>query len=168
MPVLTISNGLYSNAHEIVEHFKTDSGCEVITDEDIARQAASGHGIKLSTIQKVIQSKQIAFNDFTHEKEKCIACLRHVVSKHLLTGNCLFHGFSGHLIPRRVSHVMRILIMTDKETRIKNAMNFHGKFRKEALKMINNSDGQAIYWTKEFIGKNALDESLYDIVIPTD
>ncbi len=168
MPVLTISNGLYSNAQEIIEHFKANSGCAVIADQDIARQAASGYGIKLSTVQKVIQSKQIAFNDFTHEKEKCIACLRQVVSKHLKTGNCLFHGFLGHLIPKRVSHVMRILIMTDKETRIKNAMSLHGKSRKEALKMINNSDGQAILWTKEIIGKNAFDESLYDIVIPTD
>ncbi len=168
MPVLTISNGLYSNAQEIVEHISTNSGYPVVTDQEIAEQTASEHGIKPSIIQKAIQNKQIAFNDFTHDKEKCIACLRHIISRHLKTGNCLFHGFLGHLIPKKVSHVMRILIMTDKETRIKNGMVLHGKSRKEALKMINHSDGQAILWTKEIIGKNAFDESLYDIVIPTD
>ena len=168
MTVLTIFNGLYSNAKKIITQLETTSGYTVITDKQIVDRTASIHNLKLSTIQKVLQSKQIAFNDFTHEKEKCIACLRQTVSEYLQADNCIFHGISGHLIPKSISHVMRILIITDKETRIKNGMTNHGSSRKETLKTINHFDRNAILWTKEILDKNAFDESLYDMLIPTD
>ena len=168
MPVLTITSGLYSNAQKIIAQLGTNSEYTLITDKEIIDQTAANHHLKPSTIQKVLQSKQIAFNDFTHEKEKCIACLRQTVSEYLQTGNCMFHGILGHLIPKKVSHVIRILIMTDKATRIKNGMTHHGNSRKETLKTINYFDGHAILWTKEIVGKKAFEESLYDIVIPTD
>lgn len=168
MAVLTISNGLYSNAKKIVADLAASSGYTIITDEQIMDQAVSRHNIKQSTVQKVIQSKQITFNDFTHEKEKTIACLKQIISEYLQTGNCLFHGILGHLIPKHLSHVLRILVITDKERRIKNGMEFSGKSRKEILKSINHFDNLAILWTQETMGKNAFKESTYDIVIPTD
>ena len=168
MPVLTISNGLYSNAKEIIAQLEANHGYTVITDQRIIDRTASKYKIKTSTIQKTIQSKQIAFNDFTHEKEKCIVCLKQIISEYLQTDDCLFHGILGHLIPRKISQVMRILIITDKTTRIKNGMNFHGSSQKEALKAINLFDKHAILWTTGILGKKAFDAALYDMVIPTD
>jgi len=168
MPVLTISNGLYSNAKEIVAQLEADHGYMVITDKQIIDRTSSQYKIKTSTIQKIIHNKQIAFNDFTHEKEKCIVCLKHVLSQYLLTNNCLFHGIIGHLIPKKISQVMRILIITDKTTRIKNGIAFHGSSQKETVRAINLFDKHAILWTTEITGKKAFDESLYDMVIPTD
>jgi CheY-like chemotaxis protein/cytidylate kinase len=168
MPVLTLSNGLYSNAKKIVGQLEENSGYTIITDKQIMEQTASKHNIKLPTIQKVIQSKQIAFNDFTHEREKCLACLKQVIAQYLQAGNCLFHGILGHLIPRQITHVIRILVITDKETRVKNGMAHHNNSRKDVLKAINHFDKLAILWTRGTIGKKAFDESLYDIVIPTD
>ena len=168
MPVLTISNGLYSNAKEIVAQLEANHGYTVITDNIIIDRTSSKHKIKTSTIQKIIQSKQIAFNDFTHEKEKCIACLKETISEYLQTDNCLLHGILGHLIPRKISQVMRILIITDKTARIKNGINLHGNSQKETLKTINRFDKHAILWTNGILGKKVFDASLYDMVIPTD
>ncbi|NOX32954.1 MAG: response regulator [Deltaproteobacteria bacterium] len=168
MPVLTLSNGLHSNAKKIVAQLEVNSGYAIITDKMIIEKTASRHHLKLSTIRKVILTKQIAFNDFTHEKEKCMACLKQVVAQYSQTDNCLFHGILGHLIPRQITHVIRILVITDKETRVKNCMALNNSSRKEALKEINRFDKLAILWTRQTIGKKAFDESIYDIVIPTD
>lgn len=169
MPVLTISNGLYSNAQKIIKQLKKTYGYTIVTDTEIIDQTAAKHNIKPSVIQKVFQSKQIAFNDFTHEKETCIACLRQIISEHVKTGDCLFHGFLSHLIPKRVSQVMRVLIITDKETRIKNGLAaLPGSSKKDVLKAINLFDKHAILWTTGILHKKAFDQSLYDMVIPTD
>jgi CheY-like chemotaxis protein/cytidylate kinase len=168
MPILTLSNGLYSNAKKIVDELKTQHGYTIITDDQIIDLTSTKHGIKKSTLYKVIQSKQIAFNDFTHEKEKCIACLKQILSQHLKADNHLFHGMLGHLIPKRISQIMRILIITNKETRIKNGIKLHGSSKKDTIKAINLFDKHAILWTSSIAGKKAFDPSLYDIVIPSD
>lgn len=168
MPVLTISNGLYSNAQTIVNGLEEHSGYTLITDKDIIEETAKRHDLKLSTIKKVLQNKQIMFNNYTREKEKCISCLKQTTSEFLEKDNCIFHGFLSHLIPVDVSHLLKVLIITDKETRVKNGMEHHGNTKKETLKTINNFDRQTILLSKEIIGKSAFEESLYDIVIPTD
>lgn len=168
MAIFTISNGLHSNAQKIVEQLQVNYPYAITTDKEIIAKTALIHNINPSTLQKVIQNKQIPFNDFTHEKEKCIAYLKQVISKYLQTENCIFHGLLGHLIPKQISQVMRILIITDKKTRIKNGLHLHGNSEKETLNAINLSDRHAILWTTETVGKKAFDASLYDIVIPTD
>ena len=131
MPVITLSNGLYSNAGEIATQICREYNCSLITDQDIIDTTSQKYHIKPSTIRKVMESKAIAFNDFTHEKEKCTACLKRIVALQVRKGNCLLHGMSGHLIPRHISHVLRILVITDRETRIRNGMQRTGKSRKE-------------------------------------
>jgi CheY-like chemotaxis protein/cytidylate kinase len=168
MPVLTISNGLYSNAQKIIDGLGKKLGYTLITDRDIIEQTAKQHDLKPATIKKVLQNKQIMFNNYTREKEKCIACLKQTTSEFLERDKCLLHGFLGHLVPVSVSHLIRVLIITDKETRVKNGMEHHGNTKKETLKTINNFDKQTILLSKEIMGKSAFEESLYDIVIPTD
>lgn len=168
MPILMITNGLYSNAQEIIDNLGKKIGCPVITDKDIIDQTTKRTGIKQTTLQKVIESKYLAFNDFTHEREKCIACIKQTISEYLQTGNCLFHGIIGHLIPKHISHAMRVLIITDKETRIKNGMTLHDISKKEAVKAITRFDKHAFLWSNAIVGKKAWKKSLYDIVIPTD
>jgi two-component system response regulator CpxR len=168
MPILMITNGLYSNAQEIIDNLGKKIGCPVITDKDIIEQTTKRTGIKQTTLQKVIESKHLAFNDFTHEREKCIACIKQTISEYLQIGNCLFHGIIGHSIPKHISHVMRVLIITDKETRIKNGMALHGISKKEVVKAITRFDKHAFLWSNAIVGKKAWEKSLYDIVIPTD
>jgi CheY-like chemotaxis protein len=168
MPVITLSNGLYSNAGEIATQICREYNCSLITDQDIIDTTSQKYHIKPSTIRKVMESKAIAFNDFTHEKEKCTACLKRIVALQVRKGNCLLHGMSGHLIPKHISHVLRILVITDRETRIRNGMQRTGKSRKETEKDILNSDKYSILWTTGLTGKKAFDSALYDIVIPTD
>ncbi len=168
MPALTLSNGLYSNAHKIIENLKKNSKYTIITDKDIIDQTATKHEISQSTIKKVIQSKSITFNDFTNEKGKCLSYLKQTVSEYFQKGNCLFHGVLGHFIPAHATQVMRILVMTDKKTRVKNGIKIHLNSQKDTLKSINNFDKLSILLCKEITGSNFFDESLYDIVIPTD
>ena len=168
MPIATITNGKYANAESIVQALSQELGCKVIQDQEIIDETARIYNIRTAVLQKVIDTKPFAFNDFTHTREKCIACLRKIIVDHVSGGNCIFHGLLGHLIPYQTSHVMKILIIADKTERIKNGMAMHGLPEKEAEKTISISDKRAILWTNALFGKKAWDKSLYDIVIPSD
>lgn len=167
MPVIYVTNGLYANSKDIVQMFSEKFNCSIITDADIIEKTHQTSKIKKATLQKVLESKQIAFNDFTHDKEKSIIAFKKSLSDLVKEGNCIFYGLLGHLIPKEVSHIMRILIIAAKEKRLHNAMVKNNLSEKEATKEIYNSDKQAFLWTASLFNKKAWDETLYDIVIPS-
>ncbi len=168
MSVLTITSGLYSNAEKIVNNLSKQLNSKIITDTDIIEKTHQVYNIKLTTLQKVVESKQIAFNDFTHEKEKCTALLKKTVSEFVSKGSCIFYGNTGHLVPEEVTHVMKVLIISNKEQRIENGMKNFDLSKKDVIKNIETSDKYAFLWTNFLFGKKAWNKSLYDIVIPTD
>ncbi len=168
MPIITISNGIYSNANESVSELSKVLNCKIVTDNEIIKETAQRDGIKETTLLKVLQSKQIAFNDFTNEKERCRASMKKTLSDYILKGNCIFHGIIGQLIPEYVSHVLRVLIITDKDHRTKNGMEKYSLSEKEVMKNIKTSDTISFLWSNTVSGKKAWDKSLYDIVIPSD
>jgi two-component system response regulator CpxR len=167
MSILSITNGLFANSEKIIEMLASKLNYKIITDKDIIEKTHREYNIKLASLQKVAESKQISFNDFTHEKEKCIAALKKTLAGFVREGNCIFHGLMGHLIPKEVSHIMRILIIAEKKQRIQNAMSKNNLSEKEATKEIYNSDKIAFLWTSFLFQKKAWDNSLYDIIIPS-
>ena len=168
MSVLTITSGLYSNSKKIINNLLEQLNSKVITDADIIEKTNQIYNVKLATLKKVVESKQIAFNDFTHEKEKCTALLKNTISEFVSQGSCIFHGNLGHLIPKEVSHVMRVLIISNKDQRIKNGIKNLGLSEKDVIKNMEISDKYAFLWTNFLFGKKAWNNSLYDIIIPTD
>ncbi|MCD6185076.1 MAG: response regulator [Deltaproteobacteria bacterium] len=168
MSVLTITSGLYSNAEEIVNNLSEKLNSKLITDAEIIEKTNQVYNIKLARLQKIVESKQIPFNDFTHEKEKGTALLKKTISDFVGQGQCIFYGNLGQLIPKNISHVMRVLIIANKKQRIENGMKNFGLSEKEVIKNIETSDKSLFLLTNSLFGKKAWDESLYDIVIPTD
>ena len=168
MSVLTITSGLYSNAENIINDLSKKLNSKLITDEEIIEKTVGAYDIKSATLQKIVEGKKIPFNDFTREREKGTALLKKTISGFVAGDSCIFHGNLAHLIPKDVSHVMRVLIIADRKRRIKNGMKNFGLSEKEVAKNMEISDRHAFLLTNSLFGKKAWDESLYDIVIPTD
>jgi len=168
MAIITITSGVYSNAESIVERLSAYIGYQVLTDDEIFEETSRVFDIKTSVLKKVIDNKPLAFNDFTHARERCVACLKKTVSNYVSQGGWIFHGLLGHLISTQVSHVMKVLIIANKETRKQNGKDGHGLSDKDVQKNITNADKTAILWTNSLFEKKAWDKSLYDLVVPTD
>ncbi len=168
MSIIAITSGKYSNASDIADQLSQKLNSRVYTDTDLMGITHQNHSIKLSTLQKVLESKPIAFNDFTHEKEKCIALIRKTMSDIAAKENCIFKGMLAHLIPEEVSHAMRVLIITNKSNRITNGIKLNQKDKKEIENEIEQTDKYAALWTHSLFDRKPWDEALFDIVIPTD
>ena len=168
MTIITITNGLYSNSDEAITILAGKLNCSVIKDQDIIDVTSKDQGFKLKSLIKAVESKNMAFNDFTYEREKCIAGLKKTIAEYVARGNCIFHGNLGHLIPNWVSHVLKVLIITDKKHRILNGVQKENLSQEESEKNIDDADRTAILWTNALFEKKAWDKSLYDEVVPSD
>jgi CheY-like chemotaxis protein len=79
----------------------------------------------------------------------------------------LFQGLLTSLIPPQVAHVLRVLIVDKKKSRIARAIK-EGLSENEAKKTVRNHDVSAYNWTDFLFHKEAYDHSLYDLVLPAE
>ncbi|MBW1722441.1 MAG: response regulator [Deltaproteobacteria bacterium] len=169
MSTLTIFSGTFCGGESVVKEVLARLNCRLVRDEDIVAVASKASGIPEAKMMKAFSSKTSVFNRFTHEKERSIAYLRLAVAEGLADDNLLITGFTSHLIPREVSHVLRVCLIADMKSRISTAVKEHRMTEKEAMKLIRKQDEDRAVWVHALLNKNdPWDSSLYDIVIPTD
>lgn len=168
MAIITVTGAHFTHSDDVVKQLSARLDLSVVSDKRIMDMTAKTFDINPDTIEKVYRSKQIPFNDFIHEKEKIMARLKKTVSGHVEKGNVIFSGVIGHLVPSWISHALRVLIVTDKDTRIKTGQETMKFGLDEAREAVNDADKQAILWVNGLTGKKAWDDSLYDIVAPSD
>jgi CheY-like chemotaxis protein len=120
-----------------------------------------------SKILRAFTARTSVFNKFTREKERSIAAMRLAVAEMVSDDNLLFAGFCGHLIPRSISHVLRVCLIADIKFRIAGAGREQSLSAKEAARAISNYDCSV--WIEAIFNRSdPWDAELYDIVIPVD
>lgn len=169
MSVITIFSGTFCKDETVVKNVLSSSGYKLITDNDIVAEAGRLSGIPANKIMKAFSAKESVFNNFTHEKEVSTAWLKLAVAEKLSGDGLLFTGFSGSLIPKGISHVLRVCIIADMKFRSSLAAADQKISEKEAVKLIHKQDEDRIAWISSLFKKNdPWDSSLYDLVVPMD
>jgi CheY-like chemotaxis protein/cytidylate kinase len=126
-------------------------------------------GLSEKKLQGSFSAKTSIFNQFTYEKERSIAYLRRVMAEMLDTDNMIISGLSGLLIPKSITHVLRVCLIAGMKSRIANAQNQEQVSEKEAASLIRQNDADMGAWVKAIMGMNdPWAESFYDIMIPAD
>lgn len=169
MPIITMFHGTFCQKDPVIENIRKNTGYRLITDDDLALDAARISDMEASKIKEAFSSKTSIFNKFTHEKERSIAYLRLALSEMLSGENLLITGFCSHLIPREMTHALWICVIADMPHRVNTAMADRGCSEKEAIKLIHNQDKDRAAWVERlFKIADPWDPSLYDILVPTD
>lgn len=161
MSVITVFNALYCNEDLIVQQLIEKTGYRFINDNEVVALASKLSGIAPDRITRAFSAKASLFNPFTHEKERSIAYLRLAVAELLPEGRLVIAGFSSHLVPAIISHVLRICLIAEMSSRLGQAQSLP--------KTIQKSDEDRAAWTTQLLqNTDPWDPALYDIVIPTD
>jgi len=169
MSVVTIFSGIFCFKDPVIGELLARTGYRKFTDEEVAERAAGLSGMPVNKIRTAFESRTSVFNKFTHEKERSIAWLRLAVAEMLSQDDWLLDGFSGHLIPKEITHVLRVCLIADVQFRIEQAEKEDALKKKNALQKIHKEEEDRSAWVSTlFRTKDPWDPSLYDIVIPTD
>ena len=169
MSVIGIFSGTFCREEPVLRELQKRIGYEIVLDKDIVKRASALSGVSTGKIERVFSAKTSVFNNFTHEKERSIADLKLAVAETLLEGNVILFGFSSQLVPRKITHVLRVCLIADMKFRKAAAMKALNQSEKEATSLLHKQDGDCALWVNSHLAaKDPWDASLYDMVIPTD
>ncbi len=167
MPIITLVSGIFCDKQAVLEKLVAESGYRVINDDEVVEMVTATTGMEARKIRRAFSVKTSVFNKFTHEKECSIAHMRLAVAEIMTEDGLIIDGFSGHLIPQTIDHVLRVCLVADMQFRVAHAIEAGIANEKEARRRIREADGDLAGWVNTHYSKqDPWDEELYDIVIP--
>jgi len=167
MPVVSVFFGSYCGAEEIVRSVAEKTGYRHVDDAALIAETAKRYRIDEEKVRKAIAGKTSIFNKFTHEKEKCLACLKCVLAGFLKDDALLLSGPAGLMVPRKISHVLSVCIVADMKYRTALAHSRDNISEAEAAKKIQKENERLVLWADHVLGqKDPWASGLYDMVLP--
>jgi len=168
MSSISIFSGSFCSEDAVVEGLMARTGYQLVTDEDVVREAGRLSGMEPGKIIRAFSAKVSVFNKFTHERERAIAFMKLALAKAYLADGCLYKGFCGLLIPTYIEHVLRVCLIADAKFRMTAAQQ-QGIPKGDAHRSIHADDERFAAWVEQLEGsKDPWNSSLYDITIPMD
>ena len=169
MSIITMFSGSFCEEGPVVQEIISLTGYRHIVDEEIVAEASRRSGLSENKIRRAFSSGTSVFNNFTHEKERSLAYIRLAVADMIAADNVLITCFSGQLIPKTISHSLRVCLIAPIKYRISAAARQQGLSEKEAAKLVFKREEDCTYWIKSlFNADDPWDAALYDIVVPID
>jgi CheY-like chemotaxis protein len=167
MPIITIFSAYYCNEEEIAK-VVSDSLQYDLLMEGATKTASERFGVSVEKLNRAMGGSVSIFNNFTREKEKNLVYIRAALAQIIKQDNIIYVGKASHLIPKSVSHTMRVCLTADKEYRIATALKHDKslKTEKDAEKAIAKADYESGQWTQEIFNAGPWDKNLYDIKLP--
>jgi two-component system response regulator CpxR len=169
MPVITVFSGTFCNDEPVLQALLERTKYRLISDADLIGAASRLSSLPESKIERAFSGRSSVFNKITHERERSIAYLRLALARMQSDDNLIFNGFVSQLIPRTLSHVLRICLIADMKSRIATAEAALQVNEQEAAKLIRKQEEDRVAWVQAVLNRtDPWDAALYDMVFPTD
>lgn len=169
MPVIALFSGTYCHGEEVARTVAEDLGYQVMIDQALIAETGKRFQLEENKLGRAMFSKASIFNKFTHEKERSLACLKNTLADWVTQDNRLIFGYAAHLIPRDISHVLKVGVIADMKYRVTQLMKKEGVGDKEALKRLRRDDESIGLWVDYCCSsKDPWKSESYDIIIPMD
>lgn len=169
MSIITLFSGSFCNENPVIEEIISRTGYRLMTDNEVVAEASRLSEMAESKIMRAFSADTSVFNKFTHEKERSIAFLKLALAELIPDDNALVTCFCGQLIPRAVSHSLRVCLIASLKYRIAAASREQGVSEKDAAKLVQKREGDCSVWIDMLFNQSdPWDAGLYDIIIPAD
>jgi two-component system, OmpR family, response regulator CpxR len=169
MSVVSVFSGSFCREDEFIAKLIDETGYVPLNDEMIVNRAAELSSLPPDRLKRAFLAKTSVFNPFTRERERSITWMKLALAEYLQDTGFLLHGFTVHLVPESIRHVLRICLIADTAHRIKAASSQLGISEAEAADHINEQDHNRACWVQVLkAGADPWDPALYDMVLPTN
>jgi len=168
MSLISIVSAIFSGEDEMIRGVLQSTGFPLVTDGDLVARVARSSEIPETAIAKAFSARRSVFNSFTRERERAVADLKVALAEVVASDGVVIAGFCAHLLPSTIHHALRVCLVADMKSRIKNAQ-LDGVGDKSAAREIRRQDENLAAWVKDHRNiEDPWSPSLYDIVLPTD
>jgi CheY-like chemotaxis protein len=166
MAIVALIGSSYCRQNEVCGQVAKRLGYEYIDFENILQNASQGSKVPVDKLRRSVHQSPSVFNKFTHEKERNTACLRAAMGEIIERDNLVVEGFTTFLLPRTLSHVLKVCLVAAQAYRVAEAAAKDGLSEKDAERNIKKQDAELTQWSQHLFKLGPYDKSLYDAIIP--
>lgn len=164
MSLITISRGSYSKGKEIAEKVAKKLSYDCIARDSIIETSKEFNVPEIKLVRAIHDAPSI-LERFTYGKQRYLGYLQVALLESFQKDNVVYHGLAGHFFLKGVSHLLKVRIISDMETRVKLEMERERISREQAEHILKNDDKERRKWSENLFGIDTWDPSLYDLVL---
>ncbi len=164
MPIITISRGSYYHGKSIAEKLAIRLGYHCISRDQILDDLKEFHLPEIKLVRGLNDSFSV-LDRFPHGKMRFTTAIRSALLQHFLTGNIVYHGLFGHHFVSNISHVLKVRIITDTQSRVADEMQRENIPEETAQYILKKDDEERRKWGMFLYGVDIVDPENYNMVI---
>lgn len=164
MAIIAISRGTFSGGQTLAECLAQRLGYRCLSRE-VVLDAAASLGVPVEKFIEAMEKPPSFWERLTGERGDYLNYLRASLREQARFDNLVFHGYAGHLLLPGVSHVIRVRVVAEAESRIRTAMERNNLDWKAAAARVKQVDRERADWTRFIFGIDWQDARLYDMVV---
>ena len=165
MSIITITDSSYSNGRQIAKSAAKRLNYEYADSENILPLVSKEFGVSESKLAQALKDTPSNVGMFSKAKPEHIIFIETLITGYLLKNNIVYYGVVGIPLIQEVSHVLKVHIIANLESRIKNRMKLDNVSQDKARKAVTKEDEQLKKWVEAVYNTDITDPNLYDLVI---
>lgn len=164
MAIITISRGTFSRGKTLAERLaqRLDYPC---VSREVILDAAREYEVLPEKLAEAMEKPAAAWRQEPGERTRYLNYIRAALCERAMEGNLVYHGLAGHLLLAGISHVIRVRVIADVESRISEATDRLKVGRREAMTKIEKDDMARANWTRFLYDVDWHDPTHFDVVL---
>ena len=164
MSIITISRGSYYRGKEVAEKVAQKLGYQCISRDTVVEELEQ---FQLSEVKLVrgLHDAVSVLERISYGKERFIVNIRWSLLEHFRRDNIVYHGLAGHFFVRDLSHVLKVRIIADLETRVIEEMARENISAQQARTILKKDDEERRKWSLYLYGIDTWNPAQYDMVL---
>lgn len=167
-PTIAIISASYCRGEEIARKLSEKIGGDYIPEETLLQETAKRFGASEEKLKIAAFGVSTLFGMNGVERNLHLSYLKATLLDKIKQGGLVYHGYSSLLIAPEITGVLKVFIVGGSSYRIKAMMESEEVGEKEAKNLISRDDRILLNWTNFLFNLDPSDESLYDMIVPTD
>ncbi len=164
MQIVCVSRGSLSAGRELADNLAAKLGYPVLSREKLIEEATH-EGIQVGKLETAMMNPRAFTERLARERDHYLAFCTSYLCDRLEEGPLVYHGRTGHLLLRGISHVLRVRVVADEEYRIASVMRELGLEREKARAYLKAVEEDRRNWTRAMYGASSEEAEQYDVVV---
>jgi two-component system response regulator CpxR len=166
MAIVAVIGGTFCHQEEVSREVAEKLGYDYLSNEKLLEETSARFQFPSKKLHRAMTQPPSVFNKFTHEKEQNVAYIRATLAEIIQKDNLVYNGFASLLIPKSLTHVLRVCLVATHQYRVAEAGKAAGMTEKDADKAVKKDEAELTQWSQHLFQLGPYDKSLYDVVIP--
>jgi cytidylate kinase len=164
MPIITVSRGSYHHGRSVAEKLAKKLGYSCLSRDEVIDNLEEFHLPEIKLVRGINDAFSV-LDRFAYGKKHFIAAVRSALLQRFLAGNIVYHGLLAHHFVRDISHVLKVRIVADTESRVADEMVRENISEEKARSILKKDDEERRKWGLFLYGIDLADPETYNLVI---